>query len=160
MEEVLFTQNSSGENLVEFKWFLAVDPIVKTSGPTTNFLFRDAGTYPVAMIVKNMWDCTDSIVKVINVLEDFNVYIPNSFTPNGDKLNDIFKPVLRGAKNFNFAIYDRWGALIFETSDPASGWDGTFKDESCKQDSYTYRLTVSSIHGESKEYNGHVMLIR
>jgi adhesin/invasin len=57
-----------------------------------------------------------------------NIYVPRVFTPNGDGVNDILKPILVGITTFHYmSIYNRWGNLIFTTEDPNQGWDGTFK---------------------------------
>jgi gliding motility-associated-like protein len=55
-------------------------------------------------------------------------YIPNAFTPNGDGKNDVFKPLLFGnVREYNFRIYNRWGSLIYQSNNPANGWDGSYK---------------------------------
>jgi gliding motility-associated-like protein len=57
-------------------------------------------------------------------------YIPTAFTPNGDGRNDLFKPMLFGnVKQYNFRVYDRWGQVVFQTSDQTKGWNGVFKGQ-------------------------------
>jgi gliding motility-associated-like protein len=70
---------------------------------------------------------TDTIVANFSK-EPFLYYIPNTFSPNDDNLNEVFKPVLNGydPTYYHFTVYDRWGVLIFETNDPETGWNGTF----------------------------------
>jgi len=60
--------------------------------------------------------------------EPFLYYIPNTFSPNNDNLNEVFKPVLNAndPSYYHFEVYDRWGVLIFETNDPEAGWNGTY----------------------------------
>jgi gliding motility-associated-like protein len=70
---------------------------------------------------------------MIQVLEDFSVYIPNSFTPNNDGKNDEFSPVLRGVRLFEISVYDRWGNKVYSNSDPAQTWKGEYKDQACKE---------------------------
>jgi len=99
-------------------------------------------------------------VKYITIEADFNFYIPNSFTPNGDDRNDVFIPVMSGVKFYTLMVFDRWGEKIFETSDVNHGWDGTFRNESCKEDVYGWKVTLSTVHGKSKVYAGSVTLIK
>ena len=74
------------------------------------------------------------------------VYIPNTFTPNGDGKNDLFGPEFIGDPVFfDFLIFDRWGHVIFETHDKNVKWNGTFKNqdkEPIKQDVYVYKLVI------------------
>ena len=114
----------------------------------------------MAFIVQNKYGCSDTIVKTIKVESDFNIYVPNAFTPNGDELNDNFLPILRGTKFYTLSIFDRWGAKLFETNSTETGWDGTYKGEEAKQDVYVWKINVSSNSGEQKTMSGQVTLTR
>jgi len=73
-----------------------------------------------------------------------DIYIPNSFTPNGDGLNDIFKiKTIAEFSKFNLYIYDRWGELLFESADKNYGWDGTYKGKPVPIGVYVYLLDVT-----------------
>jgi gliding motility-associated-like protein len=163
-DEVVFENTSQGEEIISFSWsFPPKNGEIKSSsatGPSTRYLFETAGIYPVALTVSNAWKCSDTIVKAIHVEEDFLMFVPNAFTPNADGKNETFKPVGRGYKLYQLRIFDRWGQLIFQSSDFSVGWDGTFKDEPCKSDVYTWTISVSSKHGEIKKMTGHVNLLR
>lgn len=69
------------------------------------------------------------------------VYFPNAFTPDGDSLNDVFRPVVRNVYSFKMYIFNRWGELIFSTDKVAKGWDGTFGGKDCPEGIYTYTAT-------------------
>lgn len=125
--------------------------------------YSAVGNYPVTIIQTNAWGCTDTLIKVLNVIEDFTMYIPNAFTPNADGLNDVFQPKGMGWKpdQYEFLIYDRWGSLIFKTKDYTQGWDGNLKGSQCPTDVYVYKIkAVSSAYSSRKEFAGHVTLIR
>lgn len=158
-DEVMFTNTSTGDSK-KWNWFFMNNAGRQSQNKNTSYLFEDAGIYPVAMIVTNSWGCADTIVKLIQIFEDFDVYVPNVFTPNNDELNDIFLPIIRGVKQYDLAIYNRWGARIFHSIDPQKGWDGSFSGQPCKDDVYIWKLTLSSNSGESKTQTGHVTLYR
>ena len=160
MEDVLFINNSSGKHQEKFNWYFISNDGYSSENENTSYFFDRAGMYPVAYVVENASGCADTIVKYITIQPDFNFYIPNTFTPNGDDRNDIFVPVMRGIKFYTLMIFDRLGEKIFETSDPNKGWDGVFKGEACTQDVYGWKVSLSTIHGESKVYAGNVTLLR
>src|SRR5690606_19563788 len=111
-------------------------------------LFENTGTYVVALTAQNEKQCLDTAIKSIYVLPDFTIFVPNIFTPNGDNLNETFKPVVRGQKEYRFQIFNRWGAKIFETTDTNQDWDGTYNGEECKSDVYVWKITVVSAKEE------------
>jgi gliding motility-associated-like protein len=160
MDDVLLLNSSQGKDLIKWSWFFANDKNFKPTSENTSYSFKDAGKYPIAMIVKNTWGCEDSVVKVIEVLPDFNIYVPNAFTPNGDIRNETFLPITRGVKNYSFSIFNRWGELLFHTTDIHQGWDGTYKGVRCKEDAYNYVIKVTGLQSQSKEMKGSVMLLR
>ena len=158
-EPVFFTNTSSGEGLRQYNWFFT-DNDHKSSDKNSNWFYRESGIYPVALVVSNAWGCADSIVKNIKVEADFHIYVPNAFTPNDDDLNEIFLPVGRGIKNYHLSVFNRWGILLFESSELQTGWDGSFRGEACKMDTYEWKINISSEGGETKEMKGHVNLMR
>ena len=160
LETVIFTNNSTGDFQNKWNWFFIANNGFKSSHENTPYFFQDAGLYPVAFIVQNKYGCSDTIVKTIKVESDFNIYVPNAFTPNGDELNDNFLPILRGTKFYTLSIFDRWGAKLFETNSTETGWDGTYKGEEAKQDVYVWKINVSSNSGEQKTMSGQVTLTR
>ncbi len=83
--------------------------------------------------------------------------MPNSFTPNNDGLNDVFKPVTNRTtlQPYLFLIYNRWGGqLIFESTDPNTGWDGKFNGEACAAGTYIYTLQYRQGESSSSETGG------
>ncbi len=89
-----------------------------------------------------------------------DLYIPNAFTPNSDGVNDVL--YVRG-NNFTeilFRVYDRWGELVFETTDQNIGWDGTFEGRDCDPAVFDYYLEVQCINEDRSFHKGNVTLIR
>ena len=90
------------------------------------------------------------------------LFLPNSFTPNGDEHNEIFKPITNFVSDigYEFTIYSRNGELIFQTSDPRKGWDGTFNGSFIKNDNYVYHVSYINGIAVLTEKTGFVSLIR
>ncbi|MEP7196192.1 MAG: PKD domain-containing protein [Saprospiraceae bacterium] len=90
------------------------------------YAFTDTGYHSLRMIVNDRFLCTDTLDTQLFVFRDFSLYMPNAFTPNGDGLNETFGPIgqINSLENFDLKIYDRWGSLLFESTDPLVGWNG------------------------------------
>ncbi|HBW86044.1 MAG TPA: hypothetical protein DEF82_04680 [Crocinitomicaceae bacterium] len=100
-------------------------------------------------------------VKIYEVIcEDPYVFIPNAFSPNGDNENDVL--YVRGIwiEKMIFRIFDRWGELVFESTDVANGWDGTFRGKKLEPDVYDFYLDVTCIGGLKSITKGNVTLMK
>jgi gliding motility-associated-like protein len=84
--------------------------------------------------------------------------VPNAFTPNGDGLNDTFRPVVdyERVRQFSMVIYNRWGQLVFETTNPAEGWDG----KNAPAGVYSWVISYSDMVGKVMKMRGSVVLVR
>lgn len=126
--------------------------------------FSKIGRYEITLTSSTSNDCKDWMTKWVEVKNDFNVSIPNTFTPNYDGLNDIFIPVFTSygfdQRSYQLEIFDRWGSLLFTTNDYKKGWDGLYKLNSMKEDVYVYRIRFKTSDGNSIEKYGHVTLLR
>jgi gliding motility-associated-like protein len=126
-------------------------------------IYNDNGKFPAMLIVKNNYGCVDTVFKVIIVEEDFAVYIPNTFTPNDDGVNDVFNVKGLGLKKEGYLmeIFDRWGTLVYVTRDLDKGWDGTIKGVKAADGVYIYSVKVIGGEGVGKrEFKGHVTLMK
>jgi gliding motility-associated-like protein len=159
-DEVLFTDQSTNKPLIDWHWFFINNADYSASGQNTSYLFENSGTYPVALVVKNIWGCKDTLVKNIIIEPDFNIFVPNAFTPNQDNENEIFQPKGTGIVKYTLSIYNRWGEKLFETVDFTRGWDGTYKSQSCKSGVYIWKINATNVSGRVKAMVGHVSLYR
>lgn len=94
------------------------------------------------------------------VCDDPFVYVPNAFTPNNDEENDVLHVYGAMIKGILFRIYDRWGELVFETTDRNTGWDGTFRGKLLDPDVYDYYLEVDCVGGGHNIIKGNITLMR
>lgn len=101
-------------------------------------------------------------VDSLEILVTPSVFIPNAFTPNADDKNNIFQPVVRNLSAYEFWIFNRWGQLIFHSTDSTEGWNGTFKNAACPNDVYVWRIEYADyIEPEVKKMKmGHVTLVK
>jgi gliding motility-associated-like protein len=122
--------------------------------------YSDTGKYNYQLIVITNFGCTDTINGIV-FIEPYNaLFIPNSFTPNNDNLNDTFNPIIPYYKKVAMQIFDRWGGLIYTTNDIQNGWNGTYKNLVSPNDVYIYKINVEYFDGTTKNINGTVTLIR
>ncbi|MBP6391487.1 MAG: choice-of-anchor L domain-containing protein [Flavobacteriales bacterium] len=122
--------------------------------------YPDPGTYSVELLISDTLGCLDSISHTIVVDPEFELYIPNSFTPDGDGFNETWQVAGIGVKEFWIRLHDRWGATIFQSSDITTAWDGTLNGTPLPAGVYVYRYRVKAIEGEVQERMGHVTLLR
>lgn len=106
----------------------------------------------------NKWGCSDTVVKTVLVESDFSLYVPNVFTPNEDGLNEVFLPRMRGVRVYELSIFNRWGQMIYQTNTQEEGWNGDCKGELCKQDTYVWKIKLSTNSGVAKVFSGYVLL--
>ena len=126
-------------------------------------IYEQAGSYAAVLIVTSDHGCVDTVIKPVIVGDDYAIYVPDAFSPNGDGVNDVFQAKGYGITKFEMDIFDRWGEKVFHSGDINQGWDGSFSRRSqpdIKQDVYIWRVKVTNIFGKSKEITGKVELIR
>ncbi len=120
--------------------------------PTQNTIYTVYGMDSVG--------CRDSAQIEVDVIFD-SVTIPSAFTPNGDGLNDVFRPIgMKYQKLVEFSVYNRWGQQIFTTADKSKGWDGTFNGVLQDMGVYQYVFVVAMADGDNRIFKGNVTLIR
>lgn len=131
-----------------------------STGETTQAIeIQQEGVYWIEV---NKANCTlrDTLTLIGNLGEGV-IFIPNSFTPNADGLNDDFYIKGEGVTEFNLMIFDRWGEKLFETSGFNAHWDGTYKGEIVKQDVYVWKVEYKTkCNSALTERVGHVNVIR
>jgi gliding motility-associated-like protein len=88
------------------------------------------------------------------------MFIPSAFSPNGDGKNDILYVRGRCLKNFTFQIFNRWGELVFETSNQDIGWDGTQNGQPLNTGVFVYKLEGTTYDNKQYIQKGHITLLR
>lgn len=136
-----------------------------STGATTQVIMASAyGWYYVH--VTNVYDCTvQDSARVIEYCPA-TIFIPNTFTPNGDGVNDVFMPLGKSIASIHMVVHNRWGELLFETDDIEVGWDGTYRGEVVQNDMYVWRLEYKFFTdkdgtlGVQQTQMGHIQVLR
>lgn len=125
-----------------------------------NHTYSNSGNFLVTLIVTDDKGCIDSIQKPIKIFEEFYFYLPNSFSPNADNVNDYFCGNFIGMKSIEISIFNRWGELIYSSENLDFFWDGTYKGENVSIGTYTWLLKYKRQGFQNNLISGHVNLIR
>ncbi len=108
--------------------------------------------------------CLDTTYATVTIQEDNFLYVPNTFTPDGDEFNNVFIPCVSDSfdpQSYTLFIFNRWGELIFESNDINIGWNGTYNGKLQQDGIYTWKILVKAKDiANIKEYHGHVLLMR
>ncbi len=128
------------------------------------FTFPDTGYMEVELIVTHIYGCQDTVVKIIDVEPKITFFLPNAFTPNQDSKNEFFMAggIFRGIRDFDMKIINRWGGVVFESSDPNYGWNGRVNNtgQMSQNGVYVYIIQFTGPRGQPHEYKGFATLIR
>ncbi|MBU3714140.1 MAG: gliding motility-associated C-terminal domain-containing protein, partial [Ferruginibacter sp.] len=156
MQYLLDGSKSSGG---EFQWSPG-EPLLNNARISNPAATLTENTQFVLKIYNEL-GCYDLDSVNIKVLKGPTFYMPNAFTPNGDGLNDVFRPTAVGIDKIRyFRIYNRYGNLLFETTQIGKGWDGTYKGVRQNAGNYVWVLEGTDRFGETKVLKGNAILIR
>lgn len=132
--------------------------------PVHQFPLGEVSNYLVELIVTTDAGCKDTTSQLITVKDQLLFYSPNTFTPDGDEFNNIFRPIMESGfdpTTYELKIYNRWGQLIFFSKDILSGWDGTFNGAYVQNGIYTWTVKFKADNNDDMyTFEGHVNLMR
>ena len=160
---VLF--NNESESAYSYEWHFGDDQVGNEEDPVHDY--DSSGVYLVMLIAYNepRYGCTDTTFRYVEVDPLFTFYIPNSFTPDSDDLNDTWGP--KGTnyeyESYNVQVYDRWGKMVWQTDNPNNYWDGIDQSslEPVKQGTYIYQFILKQFNTfEPKQITGSITLYR
>jgi gliding motility-associated-like protein len=162
-----FTNLSNGA--ISVNWNFGDGDTSNINNPTHTY--QDTGIYMVTIIATNQFGCTDAHQITIEIEPSYTFDIPNAFTPNLDGgnggqydvtslLNDVFYPTTEYVKEFRMSIFNRWGELVFESTDIKIGWDGYYHGTIAQQDVYVWKIDITYIDDKKLSKTGDLTLIR
>ncbi len=123
----------------------------------SSYTVKNSGTY--SLVLTNECGSTTDAIAITN--GNCQLYMPTAFTPNYDGLNDIFRVKDPGfIESFKMVIYNRWGQIIFQTTDPYKGWDGKYRGLDQPMGNYIWQINLVTKEGLHKTDKGSVILYR
>ena len=159
-ETRLQMQNQSSLNSNSFIWQFYSQGINTDKNPIVSF--QDTGNFPITLVAFTKEGCSDTLTRYTgSVFPDFNIYIPNAFSPDNNNKNEVYKVV--GSKyvyKFKMSIYNRWGEKVFETTNINEGWDGKYKGSACMEGTYLVKIDTAPFNGPFRSYEQAVLLLR
>lgn len=158
---VEFDNHSTGAE--SYEWWLGTDSILFSYEENPRYLFPDSGLYYTTLVAISHYGCTDTAHVPVRVKDNFTLFIPNTFTPNSDEHNEVFKPVFNDLEplKYEFFIYDRWGNSIFHTADLNEGWNGCIRGDLVQEGVFVWYVRITdSIEKGRREVTGHVNVLR
>ena len=161
----LITFSNQSQGAAQYIWdFGDQAPASNTTTTHPSHSYNNVGEYNVFLVAINNKGCKDTIMHRVEITPDHAVFIPNAFTPDGNGKNDMFNVYGVGIDEdrFKMEIFDRWGELIFSSNTFRKGWDGTVKGSAvdAQEGVYIYKILVTDIDGNKKNYVGHITLLR
>lgn len=121
------------------------------------------GGYSVCLIAYNSGGCPDTLCQSVLVKDEFLLFVPNAFTPNGDEYNNFLQIYATGIDqySFNMQIWNRWGELVWETNDITYFWDGTYNGQVVQDGTYTWKIVIKDPYtDERRDYVGHLNVLK
>ncbi len=86
------------------------------------------------------------------------IFIPKSFSPDADGINDVFKIYSRNIVDFEMLVFNQWGEFVFKTNDIDIEWDGTLNNQAIRKGPYVYVIKLKTLNGEDQKYSGCLMI--
>ena len=154
--KIVFTDLSTGDIVIR-DWSFGDGSYSSITNPIKEYL--DTGVFEVQLVVENNVGCRDIADGIIVIEHAFSFFIPNAFTPNGDGLNDLFRPVGHRIVSMNCKIFNRWGEKILDETNFKS-WDGTYQGKPVQDGVYLYMISVRDFEGKVHNRSGQVHVLR
>ncbi len=156
---ITISNQSTGTNF--WSWNFGDQDSSSVSNPQPH-TYADTGSFTITLMVSTQYNCVDITYQTIIIQPDFTFYIPNSFTPNDDGINDTFTGMGIFIEKFEMSIFDRWGNLVFFSDDFNKPWDGKANHgtELAQMDVYIYMIKVLDINKLEHKYTGKVTVVK
>jgi gliding motility-associated-like protein len=158
MEGLLVTFQNTTNGGVTWNWDFGNGEFSTANSPTTTY--TPYGYYDVTLIAYNDIGCSDTVTKQIYIKPEFYFYAPNAFTPNGNRQNEYYSVSVIGAIGFEFQIFNRWGEMIYETTDQYFQWDGTYMNYNVPDGVLVWKAKVIDREYQYHTFEGFITILR
>ncbi|MCW3463349.1 DUF7948 domain-containing protein [Chitinophaga nivalis] len=158
VENTPITFFNRSEGAVAHLWNFGDGDTTSVANPQHQYL--RSGNYNVCLTSTNKEGCTETACKPVSAIVVPLFDVPSAFSPNNDGINDVFYVKCFGVTRFNLKVFNRWGQLVFESSDSRIGWDGRFNGAVQAMDAYAYVVNMEFTDGTKANRSGSVTLLR
>lgn len=158
MEDLLVSFYNTTEGGVSWYWDFDNGDYSTLHSPGTTY--DRWGWYDVTLIAYNEIGCSDTVTKPVYIKPEFYFFAPNAFTPDGNDYNNVYEVSVIGAVDFQFQIFDRWGNLIYQTTDQYFQWDGVYKGYLVSDNVLVYKAKVVDREENVHAYEGTITILR
>lgn len=125
-----------------------------------NNTYAEPGTYLITLIAIDDLGCVDTVAYPIKIEEAWYVYVPNTFTPDGLRYNNVFSVSTVGIERLSIRIFNRWGEEVYQSEDQYFEWDGTYENVPIQDGTYSWKINFLTRSGKERTITGHVNVIR
>ncbi|MBP6182137.1 PKD domain-containing protein [Flavobacterium sp.] len=157
-DPIQFT-NTATADYISTAWDFGDGSVSSEENPLHSYVKE--GSYVVTQTVTYPFGCIYTHIVTLIIDKGYKLMVPNGFTPNGDGINETFKPAFFGLKSLQLDVYDTWGELIFtEKGETLYGWDGKIKEKESENGNYYYKVKGTTFYGKIINENGPFTLIK
>ncbi|CAM3947103.1 Ig-like domain-containing protein [Flavobacterium sinopsychrotolerans] len=158
IDPIQFTNTATGD-FINIAWDFGDGSVSNEVNPIHSFVKE--GIYIVNQTVTYPFGCIYTHIITLAVDKGYELMSPNGFTPNGDGINETFKPAFLGMKSIQLDVYDTWGELVYsETGETLQGWDGKVKGKESENGNYYYKVKATTFYGTVVSKDGPFTLIK
>lgn len=152
--------NNSSFNSQSYIWDFGDECLSNDENPIHTY--NKPGIYDIWLKVESENGCIDSIHKIISIELSYDCYIPNSFTPDQDNIDEYWKPIItkNTVKSYDLTVYNRWGDVLYHTNDINSSWNGKKDGVRYPIGTYIYSLIVETLDLKIHKYIGNIYIVR
>jgi gliding motility-associated-like protein len=163
-ESELFFQNTTSD-AISYTWnFGDSSDTSIIENPTHLYLKSNQNEYTISLVASSDLGCRDTSYQTYKFKDKLIYYVPNTFTPDDNELNQTFKPIFTSGfelSSYKLQVYNRWGELLFITYDSNTGWNGSYGDKIVQQGLYTWKIEfISQVDQKTHQLTGTVQVLK
>lgn len=148
------------QSTADISWYWEFGNGINSDKESPTVIYEYQDDYTITLTVYNTYGCSDTTSATIYATNDLTLYIPNSFTPNDDRKNELFNVSISNNRTFEIAIFNKFSELLFRSTDDSMGWDGNYKGKPIQSDIYIVYVYATDLFGKVYEQRKTIHLIR
>jgi gliding motility-associated-like protein len=158
VKDATITFVNLSQGATAYEWYFGDGGMDSVKNPV--YKYETDSLFEVMLIAISGQGCADTAYRYEQIVPDGVVFIPNTFTPNGDGKNDVFRVYGKSIKNIDMRIYDRWGDMVYFSSEQDPYWDGSMHDKMMNTAVFVYMIRIDFLNGASWYRKGDITLLR